>query len=107
MTNRCARQTVAGVDGVDSRPPLTEKEFMRQVSDLARIFGWRVYHPWLSIHSERGWPDVAICKPPRLILAELKTERGKVSPHRSEERRVGKECRGRLAQEHGWRHDIK
>jgi hypothetical protein len=65
-------------------PAISEKEFMRQVSDLARIFGWRVYHPWLSIHSERGWPDVAICKPPRLILAELKTERGKTTPHQDE-----------------------
>ena len=60
---------------------VTEKEFMRQVSDLARIFGWRVYHPWLSIHSERGWPDLALVKPPRLILAELKRENGRVSPH--------------------------
>ena len=61
-------------------PALTEKEFQRQVSDLAKILGWAVYHPWLSIHSERGWPDLAMVKPPRLVLAELKREKGKTSP---------------------------
>jgi hypothetical protein len=48
---------------------ITEKEFLRQVADLGRLFGWRTYHPWLSIHSERGWPDVAMVRPPCLILA--------------------------------------
>ena len=65
-------------------PAITEREFMRQVSEVARIYHWRVYHPWLSIHSERGWPDVALCKPPRLILAELKSERGKTTPSQDE-----------------------
>ncbi len=64
--------------------PLTEKEFLLQVSEVARLYRWRVYHPWLSIRSERGWPDVALCRPPRLILAELKTDRGKVTPHQAE-----------------------
>ena len=63
---------------------ITEKEFLRQVADLGRLFNWRTYHPWLSIHSERGWPDVAMVRPPRLILAELKTDRGKVTPHQQE-----------------------
>ncbi len=63
---------------------ITEKEWLRQVSEVARLYGWRAYHPWLSIHSERGWPDVALCGPPRLILAELETEKGKTTPHQDE-----------------------
>ena len=59
---------------------MTERDFMRQVTDLAKILGWAVYHPWLSIRSERGWPDLALCKPPRLVLAELKREKAKVTP---------------------------
>ncbi len=69
---------------IDSLPALTEKEFLRQVSELARLYRWRVYHPWLSIHSERGWPDVALVRPPRLVLAELKTDKGKTTPHQDE-----------------------
>ena len=61
-------------------PDITEKEFLRQVADLGRLFGWRTYHPWLSIHSERGWPDVAMVRPPPLVLAELKTDKGKATP---------------------------
>ena len=63
---------------------LTEKQWLRQVTDLARLYRWHVYHPWLSIRSERGWPDVAMVRPPRLILAELRTDRGKVTPHQQE-----------------------
>lgn len=64
-----------------SGPPVTEAQFMRQVLDLARIFGWSSYHPMLSKWSERGWPDLALVKPPRFILAELKRENGKTTPH--------------------------
>jgi hypothetical protein len=60
-------------------PPLTEREFQAQVLDLARICGWSVYHPALSKWSERGWPDLALCRPPRLVFAELKRENGKPS----------------------------
>lgn len=58
---------------------LTERQWLAQVADLAIILGWDVYHPWLSIHSARGWPDLALCRPPRLILAELKTATGKLT----------------------------
>lgn len=59
--------------------PLTEKEFQKQVVDLAKAFGYRCYHPWLSIRSERGWPDLALFKPGRFLLAELKTDKGKLT----------------------------
>jgi hypothetical protein len=58
---------------------LTEKQWQGQVVELATLFGWAHYHPWLSIHSQRGWPDLALCRPPRLILAELKSDKGVVS----------------------------
>lgn len=61
--------------------PLTEREFQRQVLDLALILGWTVYHPALSKWSERGWPDLALVRPPRLLFAELKRETGKTTEH--------------------------
>jgi len=62
-------------------PALTEREFQRQVLDLAGILGWTIYHPALSKWSERGWPDLALVRPPRFVLAELKRESGKTSEH--------------------------
>ncbi|HSS10542.1 MAG TPA: VRR-NUC domain-containing protein [Acidimicrobiales bacterium] len=58
---------------------INEKSWMRQVVDLARIRKWAIYHTQLSKWSESGWPDLSLVRPPRLILAELKSERGKVS----------------------------
>lgn len=60
-------------------PRVTESQFLRQVRDLARIFGWATYHPFLSKWSEKGWPDLTLCRPPRIVLAELKTDTGKIS----------------------------
>jgi len=61
-------------------PPITERDFQRQVLDLAHILGWTVYHPMLSKWSERGWPDLAMVRPPRFVLAELKRVGGKTTP---------------------------
>ena len=58
---------------------ITEKAFMAQVVQQATLSGWRVFHPYDSRRSTYGWPDLALCRPPRFILAELKTEEGDVS----------------------------
>jgi hypothetical protein len=58
-------------------PAESERSFQGWVLDYARLMGWEVFHPWLSIHSTSGWPDLTLCRPPRLVMAELKSERGK------------------------------
>jgi len=63
---------------------ITEKEFSQQVIDLARIFGWKVYRTWTSIHSPAGYPDLCLVRLSRLIFAELKSERGKTTPAQQE-----------------------
>ncbi len=62
-------------------PAITEAAFMRQVLDLARIFGWTVYHPQLSKWSERGFPDLTLVRPPRVVFAELKRQTGRTTEH--------------------------
>ena len=57
----------------------TEKEWSAVVADYARLRGWARFHPFLSIHSPSGWPDETLCRPPRLVVAELKSEKGKVT----------------------------
>lgn len=58
---------------------ISEKAFMQQVIDLARLYQWQVYHTWLSIRSAAGFPDLVLARPPRLLFAECKTERGIVT----------------------------
>ncbi len=59
--------------------PLSEAAFQKQVVALSRLFGWADYHTQFSIRSAHGWPDLALCRPPRLVLAELKAEKGKLT----------------------------
>jgi hypothetical protein len=64
-----------------------ERDFQRAVIDLARLTGWRVHHTrpaltrrgrWLTpIQGDAGFPDLVLCRPPRLITAELKRVGGK------------------------------
>lgn len=75
-------------------PPISEKDFMRQLLDLAGILGWSAYHPMLSKWSERGWPDLALCRPPRLVFAELKRENGRTSAHQDRWLEMLRACPG-------------
>jgi len=61
-----------------------EKQFLAQVKELADLFGWKLYHPFLSKFSARGWPDVALLRGDRLLLIELKTETGQPTPEQAE-----------------------
>ena len=62
----------------------TEAGFLGWVRDLARWRHWRTYHTLRSKGSEPGFPDLVLLRPPRLIVAELKTERGRVSHYQRE-----------------------
>ncbi len=50
---------------------------------LARLTGWRCYHPFDSRRSARGFPDLVLLKPPWLCSAELKTDTGRVTPEQA------------------------
>ena len=73
---------------------ITEKDFRQQVISLAKLLGYKTYFTWTSIHSPKGIPDLILCRPPRLIFAELKSEQGKVTPHQQEWLDLFGECPG-------------
>jgi hypothetical protein len=86
MTTRCLRTDPHSCFlGRHLEPPkpqrIAEKDFQKQVLEIARLYRWHAYHPALSKWSERGWPDLALVRPPRLVFAELKSERGRVTTH--------------------------
>jgi len=44
-----------------------------------RAAGWRFYHAWNSQHSAPGFPDVIALRGDRVLVAEIKTAKGRVS----------------------------
>lgn len=63
---------------------MTEEEFQADVLHIAKLTGWRTYHPYDSRRSTAGWPDLALVRGARFMLRELKTEKGRVSPAQQE-----------------------
>jgi hypothetical protein len=53
-------------------PKIKEREFMAQVVELAKLRGWRIFHPFDSRHSVAGFPDLLLIRKYALIVAELK-----------------------------------
>ena len=63
---------------------ITEAQLLAGVRAMARHFGWLVYHTKWSIKSEPGYPDLTLVRPPRVIFAELKGQRGRLTPKQQE-----------------------
>ena len=60
-------------------PPMTEKEFLQQVRDLAKLCGWLVYHTHDSRRSPEGFPDLVLVRNDKVIFAELKSKKGRTT----------------------------
>jgi len=67
---------------------ITEDDLLGNVIHAARIHGFLVHHcraartadGWRTpVQGNRGFPDLVLAKPGRLILAELKAQRGRLS----------------------------
>ena len=57
-----------------SRDFATEKELQAAVVSEADRLGWLVYHTYDSRRSKKGFPDLCMVKPPRVVFVELKTD---------------------------------
>lgn len=70
---------------------VTEREFQAQVLTLAARLGWQAWHDRATNAARRcsacgatrrvprndpGWPDLVLVRRPRVVFAELKSERG-------------------------------
>lgn len=67
---------------------MTEAELQTNVIDLARAYGWLVVHqrPALTtsgyrtaIQGDKGFPDLVMAKRGRVLLAELKSQTGRLT----------------------------
>ena len=82
MTLTRAQWLIAYAMTEDRGPDSLEANLCRLMKD----FGLWGFHVRNSIGSERGWPDWTILGPNGAIFAELKSERGTLSP---DQRTVG------------------
>lgn len=65
------------------RSKVREGPWQRQVVQLARRLGLYVYHPQLSMHSERGWPDLSLLGS-RALWIECKSDDGQLTEKQCE-----------------------
>ncbi len=71
---------VVSQPGIGESRQVSERAFRQQVIDLCHYTGWRYYFTWTSMHSPAGFPDLILVRGVELIAAELKSERGRLSP---------------------------
>ena len=62
-------------------PPadIGEADFLALVLDYARALGYEAYHPWRSDNSEAGFPDCVFVGNGKIVFAELKARRGRLT----------------------------
>jgi len=75
------RKQAALLDPSQMRSLELERDFQERVVTLARLNGWRVYAvPDSRRATIAGYPDLTMWRGTRLVFAELKRERGRLSP---------------------------
>ena len=72
-------EATKGATLADALPVQTEREFQDAVVQLAQLCGWWIYHTHDSRRSAPGFPDLVLAKQGRVVFAELKSQRGRVS----------------------------
>lgn len=63
----------------------SEKEWQAEVLKAAKLGGWWLqYHTYDSRRSASGFPDLVLVRAPELVVAELKTLKGRVQKGQQE-----------------------
>lgn len=83
MTAPPGRPRRRGRPALNADGSLSEAAWQTQVTNLATFYGWRLYHTHRSDRSPAGFPDLVLIRPPELIFAELKTDKGRLKPEQA------------------------
>ena len=79
----------------DAMHALSEADFQKMVVDAAHLLGWRTFAvrksaaisaktgKVVSYVTNSGWPDLVLWKGSKMILWELKSDSGKLSPEQA------------------------
>jgi hypothetical protein len=63
---------------------MKERDLQRSVEALMKVCGWRYYHTYRSDRSVKGFPDIIAVRGNRVVVAELKTTKGRLSSDQKE-----------------------
>lgn len=58
---------------------MTEGQFLDKTVLYAETCQWLVYHTYDSRRSAEGFPDLVLCRGERLVFAELKSAKGRLT----------------------------
>jgi hypothetical protein len=88
------------------RPPrnqlaVSEAKWQDTILRSARLQLWLAYHTYDSRRSTPGFPDLVLVRPPRIVVAELKTEHGRLSDAQKKWLAHFEQCPG--VEVHVWR----
>lgn len=86
LCSRCASLAARVAPDLHARLPVVaepEADLQARIRRLAQEHGWLAYHTRDSRGSEKGYPDLTLAKPGRLVFAELKSATGKLSKEQS------------------------
>jgi hypothetical protein len=77
-------RSVTAYEPVDfATSTMTERQWLGVVLATASRSGWETYHTHDSRRSQPGFPDLVLIRPPEMITAELKTNRGQLTANQS------------------------
>ena len=62
----------------------SERDWQRTVVKIARKHGWLIQENKFSLYAKPGFPDLVLCRPPDVIFAELKSNKGKLRPEQED-----------------------
>lgn len=63
---------------------MSEAEFQKRITDYCDWLDLKWYHNPDSRRSNKGWPDLVIAGPRKVIFVELKTEVGRITREQAE-----------------------
>ena len=59
-------------------------EFQATIEQLAAWHGWAAWHDYDPRKNKAGWPDLFLCRPPRIMVVECKVGRDVTSAEQRE-----------------------
>lgn len=83
-----AAQAALEQDQSEAVDHISERDLQATVVGMARGYGWMVYgvleQSRYAKRLSKGYPDLTLVREGRLILAELKSEKGKLTPEQQQ-----------------------
>lgn len=73
-----------GVMVAPTVPGISEAQWQANVLRLADLGAWTSYHTHDSRRSRKGFPDLVLIRPGEMLVAELKTDTGRLTPEQEQ-----------------------